>query len=93
MEWVDGVWRSTSAATHMYGVEFALTDRGDGTTELVWALSAHRASWLMWFAASYSYLTTTAATILRPGAREITDFHDSIGAFLNDPDVRAAVSS
>ena len=50
MEWVDGVWRSTSAATHMYGVEFALADRGDGTTELVWALPAHRASWLMWLA-------------------------------------------
>lgn len=93
MEWIDGVWRSTSAATHMYGVEFALTDRADGTTELVWAPPAHRASWLMWLAASYSYLTTTAAIILRPDTPEIADFHNAIGAFLNDPDLRAAVSS
>ncbi|HVB43082.1 MAG TPA: hypothetical protein VNF47_10310 [Streptosporangiaceae bacterium] len=93
MDWVDGVWRSTSAATHMYGVEFALTDRSDGTTELVWALPAHRASWLMWLAASYSYLTVAAATILQPGVAEIADFHNTIGAFLNDPDLRAAVST
>ena len=93
MAWVDGVWRATSGTTHMYGVEFVLTDRGDGTTELVWALPAHRASWLMWLAASYSYLTTTAATILRPGDPEIAEFHDAIGAFLKDPDLQAAVSA
>lgn len=77
----------------MYGVEFALTDRADGTTEVVWALPAHRASWLMWLAASYSYLTTTAATVLRPGAAQIADFHNATDAFLNDPDLRAAVST
>jgi hypothetical protein len=93
MEWVNGVWRSTSAVTHMYGVEFALADCGDGTTELVWAPQAYRASWLMWLAASYSYLTTTAATILRPSAAETAEFHNAVGAFLNDPALRAAVSA
>jgi hypothetical protein len=93
MDWVDAVWRSTSAVTHMYGVEFALTDRDDGTIELVWPLPAYRASWLMWLVASYSYLTTTAATILRPGAAETADLHNAVGAFLNDPDLRAAVST
>lgn len=47
----------------------------------------------MWLAASYSYLTAAAATILKPGAAEIVGFHNAVGAFLNDPGLQAAVSA
>ena len=84
MDWVDSVWRSTSATTHMYGVEFALTDRGDGTTDLVWALPAHRASWLMWLTACRHTCPEpppSGANSDRPdGARSSRPSHPCLGA-------------
>lgn len=78
MEWIPGVWRATSAALHMYGADFALRDRGDGSSDVVWAPPAYRAGWLMYAASSYAYLTLTAAHILGVEALTATHFGEEV---------------
>jgi hypothetical protein len=90
MEWVSAVWRTSSGAVHMVGVEFALRSDGQGTTELVWALPSQRATWLIFLAASYSHLTTTAVEILQPGARERAAVHEVFRKIAEDPQLRLA---
>jgi hypothetical protein len=64
MEWIRAAWSTTSATVHMYGVDFMFDSRGD-RSELVWCLSRDRAEWLLYLVAIYTYLTTTAASILK----------------------------
>jgi hypothetical protein len=85
MDWITAIWGATSATDHMYGVDFALEDRGDGTSELVWALPRYRAAWLTWLAAAYGYLTKTAASILRPANLTINRFHEDMRELVTDP--------
>jgi hypothetical protein len=92
MEWIDAVWQTTSATTHMYGVEFALMSRGDGTSEVVWALPSSRATWLMFLAAAYGYVTTTAAEILRPGAPATVEFHEAVRSLAENRELRKALA-
>ena len=86
MEWIPGVWRATSAAVHMYGVDFVLRSRG-GETELVWALPSQRATWLAFLVAAYGYVTATAGAILSRGDSRIIQFHDSTRTFIEDDEL------
>lgn len=92
MDWIPGVWRSSSATTHMYGVDFALLSRGDGTTDLVWALPSHRVTWLIFLVASYGYLTTTAAEVLRPKDLATARFHHAVRSLAEDSELRRALT-
>lgn len=94
-EWMLPLWRSTSATVHMYGSDFLFEDRGDGTSDLVWAQPRLRATSLSFLGASYSYLTTTAAgvldtsTIAKP---RIAEFHESMRSVVENPVVQTAVA-
>jgi hypothetical protein len=74
----------------MYGVDFAFRDRGDGTSDVVWALPRHRATWLSFLAATYSYLTVAAASIIDPHEPGITQLHDAMRGLVEDPELRRA---
>jgi hypothetical protein len=87
MEWIPGVWSSSSAATHAYGVDFLLHVR-NGVTELLWAVPSQRSSWLAFATATYSYLTVTASNILREGDPRINIFQGEIAVFLKSDDMR-----
>jgi hypothetical protein len=87
MEWIPEVWKATSATVHMYGVDYAFDSRGDGTSDLVWALPHHRATWLRFLAATYAYLTVTTATILCPDAAAIQEFHNAMGVLVANPEL------
>lgn len=90
MEWVDGAFQSSSAVTHMYGVEYALTSLGNGVSELVWALASHRAMWLRLLTSAYGYVTTTAAEIVRPGVHATIEFNEVVRAIAESPALREA---
>jgi hypothetical protein len=91
MDWITAVWRATSATDHMYGVDFALEDRGDGTSELVWALPRYRAAWLTWLADAYGYLTKTAASILQPTNPAGDRFREDMHVLAADPVLRRSI--
>ncbi len=86
MEWVPGAWRATSVTVHMYGVDFALLDRGDGSSDLVWALPRYQATWLSLAASSYAYLTLTAARTL--GAANATQFGEEVRLLVEGQELR-----
>jgi hypothetical protein len=93
--WVIPLWRSTSATVHMYGSDFFFESHGDGNSELVWAQPRYRATWLSFLGASYSYLTVTAASLLKPNraaGQEIAQFHERMRRIIEDTAVKKAIS-
>jgi hypothetical protein len=93
--WIIPLWRSTSATVHMYGSDFLFEDRGDGSSDLVWAQPRFRATWLSFLGASYSYLTATAAGVLDPSASampKIVQFHESMRSITGDAALRKAIA-
>lgn len=94
MGWITGVWRSTSAAVHMYGADFAFDSRGDGHSDLVWALPRFRATWLGFLVAAYSYLTTTSIGILASGQVPVDAhrFHDEVRTLIDDEAMKRMLS-
>jgi hypothetical protein len=95
--WMIPLWRSTSATVHMYGSDFLFEDRGDGSSDLVWAQPRFRATWLSFLGASYAYLTATAAGVvdLSPsaGARvRVARFHEGVRSIAESDAVRKAVT-
>jgi len=94
-DWMIPLWRSTSATVHMYGSDFLFEDRGDGSSDLVWAQPRFRATWLSFLGASYAYLTTTAAGVLDPSAgagARVARFHERMRRFAENDAVRTAVA-
>ncbi len=87
MEWVHGVWRSSSATVHMYGTDFLLATKGD-TTRLVWALPSHRAPWLAFLVSAYSFLSITALKILNEDDSRIVEFHERGRVLAEEPLLR-----
>ena len=64
-DWLRGLYRSTSAAAHMFGVNFLLEDHA-GTTAVVWATSAQRCSW---FGLEHGLLRAAEPNGCRPHGR------------------------
>lgn len=87
MEWVHGVWRSTSATVHMHSTDFLLATRGDAT-RLVWALPSYRATWLAFLVSAYSFLSITAMKILNEDDSRIVEFHERGRALVEEPLLR-----
>ena len=92
-DWMIPLWRSTSATVHMYGFDFLFEDRGDGTSDLVWAQPRFRAAWLSFLGSSYSYLTATAAGVLdlRADAMpRLQELHESMRSVVESATVKKA---
>jgi hypothetical protein len=89
-DWLRGLYRSTSAVTHMFGVNFLLQSRGE-TTAVVWATPPQRSSWLAWVTVCFEHLSRTAVGLM--GGDEIEEmkvaFNHGAHAILDDPVVRA----
>ena len=89
--WPKGLYRSTSAAIHMFGTDFLLESVA-GTTAVVWANQAQRCSWLTWATACFEHLSRTAVGLM--GGDDVeemqTVFNDAARAILTDPIVLAA---
>jgi len=94
MDWITGVWRSTSATVHMYGADFAFDSQGDSHSELVWALPRFRATWLAFLVAAYSYLTTTSVAVLVAGhiPDEAHRFHEEMRTLIEDEAIKRMLS-
>lgn len=90
LNWLRGLYRSTSAATHMFGVNFLLESVGD-TTIVVWATPAQRCSWLAWVVVCFEHLSQTAVGLM--GGDEVEEmqlaFNHGAHAIVDDPIVRA----
>ena len=94
-DWMIPLWRSTSATVHMYGADFLFEDRGDGSSDLVWAQPRFRATWLSFLGASYAYLTTTATGVQDPSAAvkaRVAQFHESMRSIVENDAVRKAIA-
>jgi hypothetical protein len=89
-DWLRGLYRSTSAATHMLGVNFLLQSTGE-TTAVVWATPAQRSSWLTWATACFDYLSRTTVGLM--GGEDVEEMQIVINsgahAIVDDPVVRA----
>ena len=83
MGWIPVVWSASSASTHGYGVDFLLHSRGDKTS-LVWASQSQRATWFVYLAAAYGYLTMAGAEILAGADQRIDSFRDTARTLLED---------
>lgn len=93
LNWLRGLYRSTSAVTHMFGVNFLLQSVGD-TTTVVWATPAQRSSWLAWVVVCFEQLSRTAVGLM--GGDEIEEmqlaFNRRAHAIIDDPIVRAPLA-
>jgi hypothetical protein len=90
LDWLRGLYRSTSATAHMFGVNFLLQSQGN-TTAVVWAIPAQRSSWLVWVTVCFEHLSRTAVELM--GGAEIEEmkiaFNHGAHAIVDDPTVRA----
>lgn len=89
-DWLRGLYRSTSAVTHMFGVNFLLQSSGE-TTAVVWATAAQRSSWLAWVTVCFEHLSRTAVGLMSGDEVEEMKFAFNHGAhaIVGDPVVRA----
>jgi len=89
-DWLRGLYRSTSAVTHMFGVNFMLDSTGE-TTSVVWSTPAQRSSWLVWATVCFEQLSRTAVGLM--GGDEVKEiqvvFNHGAHAIVDDPVVRA----
>jgi hypothetical protein len=90
IDWLRGLYRSTSAAAHMFGVDFLLESVGP-TTSVVWATPAQQSSWLAWAVVCFDHLSRTAASLM--GGAELEEmkiaFNQGAHAIVDDPVLRA----
>lgn len=90
LDWLRGLYRSTSATAHMFGVNFLLQSQGDATA-VVWATPAQRCSWLAEATACFDYLSRTAVGLM--GGEDIEEmrvaFNQGAHAIVDDPVMRA----
>jgi hypothetical protein len=88
-DWLRGLYRSTSAVTHMFGVNFLLESTGE-TTAVVWATPAQRSSWLVWVTVCFEHLSRTAVGLM--GGNDVEEmqiaFNHGAHAIVDDPVVR-----
>lgn len=93
-DWLRALYRTTSGATHMLGVDFLLQSAG-GTTVVVWATPAQRSSWLVWTTVCFEQLSRTAVGLM--GGSDVKEmqlaFNQGAHAIIDDPVVRARLHS
>jgi hypothetical protein len=93
-DWLRALYRTTSSATHMLGVDFLMQDAG-GTTLVVWATPAQRSSWLVWTTVCFEQLSRTAVGLM--GGTDVNEmqvaFNQGAHAIADDPVLRARLHS
>ena len=90
LDWLVGLYRSTSGATHMLGTNFMLQS-SNGTTTVAWATPAQRCSWLIEATACFERLSRTTIELMGGDdvAKVQAEFNVRGHAIVNDQFVRS----